>query len=215
MTTETSIDEELQHLEEQLDADYRRNVAPGTVLGRTNIDGADFRELKGQTLVGTPNAPLVVNAPGRIVVYDTRTGMASKVPYAQRAYHLSKRRKDGSRVYSLTMPEGIIPPTPIDDTCNICMIRRNGVKRNFYSDFDLLTHYQLFHTLEWNSMERDRDIKERREDANRMERLIMTLVSAVRPDMAAMLPDDVKEQIANLQGIEAEDEAPTRRKRGG
>jgi hypothetical protein len=124
--------------------------------------------------------------------------MVSRIPYAQRRYHLNKRRPDGSRVFSLNDPE-IPQAQPIEDTCTICTHNRGGRRRNFYSEFDLQTHMQLFHTLEWNAMERDRDIRERREDANRMERLIGSLVSLIAPDAAAKLPPDVREQISGLQ----------------
>lgn len=228
MTTEEAVpldmdvEYELDQLESHLDADYRANVAPGTVLGKADWgQGSHAEVLKGSTLVGNPAAPQMVNAPSRIVVYDTRTGMPSKIPYAQRRYHLNKRRIDGSRVFSLTLPADILQPTPIDDTCKICQEarRRNGIttKRNFYTEFDLLNHYQLFHEREWNAMERDRDMRQRREDATRMERLILALATALAPNTADKLPPEVREQIASLQAIpDVEDEKSVRvsRKKG-
>lgn len=179
--------------------DYRANVPAGTILGEGNIDGAVFRAIKGSSMVRNGRQEL----PNRWPVYNTRTGALSMVPTATLRYQLSKRHKDdGTRVYALKVPEGIVPPTPIEDTCQICYRNRGNKHRNFYSEYDLLTHMQLFHTLEWNAMERDRDIRERREDANRMERLILMLTTSVNPGIAKDLPPEVREQIAEMQGKE-------------
>jgi hypothetical protein len=176
--------------------DYRSNAPAGTVLGEGNVDGAIFRAIKGNSMVRNGKQEL----PNRWPVYNTRTGALSMVPTATLRYQLSKRNKDdGSRVYALKVPEGIVPPTPIADTCKICYINRGNKHRNFYSEYDLLSHMQLFHTLEWNAMERDRDIAQRREDSNRMERLIMTLATSLRPDIVKDLPEEVKTQITELQ----------------
>ena len=187
--------QEIQGLYGSLEADYRSNAPEGTVLAETDIQGASFRIMKGSSLAKNAGQSL----PSRTLVYDTKTGMESRVPTRSLYYQLGKRRNDGSRVYSLSRPEGIPERTPIDDTCRICLVKRNGVKRNFFSEQDLLDHYVTMHEREWNGMERSREIEARREDSNRLERLILGLSSAMRPDLADKLPDDVKEQIANLQ----------------
>lgn len=203
MVTESEIDirEELADmLEAQAgDINFRSDVPAGTVLGEAEVDGQKIQFTQGDSMVRMNGRSL----PARTRVYDTRTGITSMVPTAQLTYQLGKRRPDGSRVYSLRLPEGIVKPTPIEDTCQICYVNRGNKHRNFYSENALLTHYQMFHTLEWNAMERDRDIKERREDANRLERLITGLVTALRPDVTANITPEVKEQIAQLQDVAA------------
>jgi hypothetical protein len=187
--------QEIQGLYGSLEADYRSNAPEGSVLAESEIQGGIFRVKQGSSLAKNAGKSL----PSRTVVYDTRTGLESRVPTRSLYYQLGKRRNDGSRVYSLTRPEGIPERVPIEDTCRICLPKRNNVKRNFYSEQDLLDHYVNMHEREWNGMERTREIESRREDANRMERLIMGLTSALRPDITANLPEDVKEQIAELQ----------------
>lgn len=178
-------------------ADYRADVPEGTVLAETYLEGQPFRAIKGKPF--TRNG---VPVPSRTTVYDTRTGMPSRVPTKTLYYQLAKTRKeDGSRVYSTRPPVGVTPPTPIADTCQICYRNRGNKHRNFYSEFDLLTHMQLFHTLEWNAMERDRDIRERRAEAGRMEQLVSALIGLVQGNPVAGLSDEVKTQITDLQDV--------------
>lgn len=189
-------------------ADYRADVPAGTVLGEGNVEGALFRAVKGRSMVRNGNTPL----PNRWPVYNTRTGALSMVPTATLRYQLAKRNKDdGTRVYALKVPEGIVPPTPIEGTCSICVINRGGRHRNFYSEFDLSNHMQMFHTLEWNAMERDRDIKERRESGDRLERLILGLVTALRPDAVKDMPEEVKQQLTELQAAAAQADPATKK----
>ena len=194
---ETEIQDALGSFE---GVDYRANAPAGTILGEGNVSGAIFRAVKGRSMVHNGKQEL----PNRWPVYNTRTGDISMVPTATLRYQLGKRFKDdGTRVYALKLPEGIVPKTPIAATCQICFVNRGNKHRNFYSEYDLLTHMQMFHTLEWNAMERDRDIKQRREESNRMERLILGLVTALRPDIAKDLPEEVKQQITDLQDMAA------------
>lgn len=174
-------------------ADYRANVPAGTVLAEHNVQGSIFREKKGSSLAVHNGVPL----PERTKVYDTRTGLDSLVPTRSLYYQLGKRRFDGSRVYSLQYPEDVPVRTPIKDTCQICLPRRNGVWRNFYTEQDLFDHMLAMHEREWNAMERQRETDARREDATRMERLITTISQAMRPDIK--LDPEVKEQIAEMQ----------------
>ena len=187
--------QEIQNHFGSLEADYRANVPEGSVIAQADVQGGVFNIIKGSSLAKLQGKSM----PGRTLVYDTKTGMTSKVPTRSLMYQLGKRRPDGSRVYSLQPPEGVVLPVPIDDTCVYCQKSRNGKKRDFFSEDQLVIHYQLFHTLEWNGMERNRDIHERREDATRMERLITGLATALRPDLTDKLPADVKEQITKLQ----------------
>lgn len=182
------------------DVDWRANVPQGTVLAETSVQGAAFQWTKQGSGVRAGKVPL----PERTMVWDTRTGVTSMVPTAQLRYQLGKRRADGSRVYSRRKPEGIEEPTPIADTCQICFRSRKlagaaNPHRNFFSEDQLQAHYLAFHTNEWNAMERDRDIKERREQGDRMEKLIATLTLALLPNAANKLPEDVQEQIAAMQ----------------
>jgi hypothetical protein len=180
------------------EADWRANVPPGTVLAEGMVEGATVQWLKGSSGVHARGVPL----PERTKVYDTRTGVTSMVPTAQLRYQLGKRRPDGSRVYSRTLPEGITQPEPIKDTCKICYVNRGNKHRNFYSEDQLINHMTAFHTNEWNAMERDRDIRERREQGDRMERLVLMFATALRPDIAKTLPAEVREQIEELQATQ-------------
>ncbi len=177
------------------EADWRQNVPPGTVIAEGQVQGATMQMIKGGSGVHVRGIPL----PERTMVYDTRTGVTSMVPTAQLRYQLGKRRQDGSRVYSRTLPEGIEQPKPIADTCKICYINRGNRHRNFYSDDQLMNHMISFHSLEWAAMERNREIESRREDANRLERLMVTMMTALNPDAAKKLPKEVRDQIADLQ----------------
>lgn len=177
------------------EADWRANVAPGTVIAEGQVQGATMQMIKGGSGVHARGIPL----PERTQVFDTRTGVPSMVPTAQLRYQLGKRRQDGSRVYSRTLPEGVEPPTPIKDTCKICYVNRGNKHRNFYSEDQLLNHMTAFHSLEWAAMERSREIESRREEANRLERLMITMMTAMNPDAAKKLPKEVRDQIADLQ----------------
>lgn len=176
--------------------DFRADVAPGTVLSESVFeDGHRVQALKGHSNVRLGGKEL----PERMAVYDTRTGALSMVPTGQIQYQLNKRRQDGSRVYSMRMPQGIVPPTPIEDTCRICFVNRGNRHRDFYSEDQLLNHYMSFHEREWGAMEREKEREQRREDANRLERLIIGLVSALVPNAAQSLPEEVRDQISDLQ----------------
>lgn len=194
-TVNPEIEAEIGQFLDTQGIDYRANVPEGTLLGEVEHEGGLFRFEKRDSLVRAGARKL----PERTAVYDTRSGAMSMVATGQLRYQLAKTRQDGSRVYSLTMPQGIVPPMPIEDTCKICYVNRGNRHRNFYSEYDLLNHYQAFHTNEWNAMERDRDIKERREQGDRLERLILGLSTALNPGIASQLPADVREQIEGLQ----------------
>jgi hypothetical protein len=182
------------------EADWRADVPPGTVLAQGTIEGAPVQMIKGGSGVHARGVPL----PERTKVYDTRTGISSMVPTAQLRYQLGKRRPDGSRVYSRTLPEGIEQPVPIKDTCKICYINRGNRHRNFFSEDQLINHMLAFHGNEWAAMERNREIESRREDANRMERLMITMLQAMNPDAAKKLPKEVRDQISEMQQKVAE-----------
>lgn len=182
------------------EADWRANVPAGTVLAEGTIQGAPVQFLKGSSGVHARGIAL----PERTRVYDTLTGNISMVPTAQLRYQLGKRRPDGSRVYSRTLPEGIVQPVPIAETCKICFVNRGNRHRNFYSEDQLMNHMLAFHANEWAAMERQREIDSRREDANRLERLMITMMTAMAPDAAKKLPKEVRDQIADLQAKAAE-----------
>lgn len=177
------------------DANWRADVAPGTVLAQGSIEGAQVQFIKGNSGVHARGVPL----PERTRVYDTKNGNVSMVPTAQLRYQLGKRRPDGTRVYSRTLPEGIEQPVPIKETCRICYINRGNLHRNFFSEDQLMNHMLAFHPNEWNAMERQREIDARREDANRLERLIMMMMSATNPEAAKKLPKEVRDQITEMQ----------------
>ena len=155
MTTDITAAQELQ---EELANMYERAAGPisaadfhteqpkGTVLAEAELQyGSKIQITQGDTLVSLNGVPL----PGRTRVYDTISGVTSDVPTAQLAYQLSKRRQDGSRVYSLRLPPGIVMPTPIEDTCQICYKARGNKHRNFYSEEQLINHMQAFHERGW------------------------------------------------------------------
>lgn len=177
------------------DLDFRQNVPTGTVLGSTSVEGGVIQITKGDSMVRLNGRSL----PERTKVYDTRTGVPSMVPTAQLRYQLGKRRQDGTKVYALRLPEGIEQPVPIKDTCKICYVNRGNRHRNFYSEDQLMNHMVSFHSLEWAAMERQREIDSRREDGNRLERLMITMMTAMNPEAAKKLPKEVRDQIADLQ----------------
>lgn len=176
-------------------ADFRANVPAGTVLAESaEVEGSKIQITKGRSMVAMDGNPL----PERTRVYDTRTGRSSDVPTAQLRYQLGKRRDDGSRVYSLKKPD-VPEAEPIAETCQICYRNRGNRHRNFYSEDALLQHMQAFHGLEWAAMERDREIKARREDSARLERLIMGLAQALNPAATAKLDPEVRLQLSEMQ----------------
>ncbi len=196
---DTDVEQEMNHFFESVDVDFRANVPEGTVLAETERDGGLFRFKKAPSLVRAGARQL----PERTLVYDTRTGRESRVPTGQLRYQLGKRREDGSRVYSLTLDPNIKMATPIADTCKICFVLRGNRHRNFYSEYDLLAHYETLHPREWASMEREKDRVEKRADSNQLQLLIGALVQSLNPSAFAKLPDEVKQQMQDLAGMAA------------
>ena len=190
MTTDAIQDEIMAFADSQ--PNFRANVPEGTLVGSTEVEGGQFNWRKPNSLVRIGNKSL----PERMQVYDTRTGQPSMIPTGAATYHLNKRRPDGTRVFSRNLPEGVVEPQPIADTCKICYVKRGNLHRNFYTEYDLIAHYQAFHTLEWTAMERERDMQERRDSSSRMERLILSLLGR---DQKLDLPADVANQISDLQ----------------
>lgn len=187
------------------EADWRANVPAGTVLAQGMVQGAPIQFLKGSSGVHARGVAL----PERFMAWDTRTGVSSMLPTAQMRQQLAKRRPDGSRVYTRVKPTDIEYPVPIKETCKICYARRKlegapEPHRNFFSEDQLMNHMLSFHANEWAAMERQREIDSRREDANRLERLMITMMTAMNPTAAAKLPKEVRDQIAEMQTKVAE-----------
>ena len=76
--------------------------------------------------------------------------MALRVPLTALTYHLTKTDRDGNRVFFDHPPEGVVPPTPIDQTCDICVSK--GVRKTFYSEYDYVGHMDSFHPREFAIM---------------------------------------------------------------
>lgn len=120
-----------------------------------------------------------IEAP-RVTVWD-KFGRTSRVPLTALTYHLTKTDRQGNRVFFDKPPEGIVPPTPIDAKCDICLLR--GVKKVFYSEFDYIGHMDTFHPREYAVMrERERE-KAQAEDRNLLRQVLLsTKAEAVPPE---------------------------------
>lgn len=205
----------LEELSQRQGVDYRANVPAGTVLGEEQIEpGAKTVYRKSKSLVRAGEQPL----PEREPLYDLLRRDVSQVPptIAQ------KRMRQHPGRFTTIKPADWDDnrPQPIEETCEICLndperidehMRLYGeVERpKYYSMTQLRRHYQLSHEIEWSDIEADRRDKERRDDAGRMERLIVSLVSVLAPSAADKLPPEVRSQIEELQSMD-EEEKPVR-----
>ena|SRR3990167_351512 len=101
-----------------------------------------------QDVGGGVKLKMAIEAP-RVTVWD-RQGRTSRVPLTALTYHLTKTDRDGNRVFFDHPPEGVVPPTPIDQTCDICVSK--GVRKTFYSEYDYVGHMDSFHPREFAIM---------------------------------------------------------------
>lgn len=210
----------LEELSRQQGVDYRANVPEGTVLGEEEIEpGAKTVFRKAKSMMRAGNTPL----PERQALYDLRRHDVSMVPPT-----IAQKRMSQYPGRFTTIRPGdwdANAPEPIEDTCEICLndperieeqMRLYGeVERpKYYSMAQLRRHYQLSHEMEWGDIEADRRDKERREEAGRMERLVLSLISVLAPNKVNDLPDAVREQIEHLQDSDEEKPLRVRRKTG-
>lgn len=189
----------IEEMSEVAGVDFRADVPPGTELGREEIaPGAQAVFHKSRSGVHAGGHPL----PERVDLYDLHTHDHSKVPptIAQ------KRMMTYPGRYTMKRPATWTDPTPIDDTCMLCTERRaqesGAGPKKFYSEWDLIQHYRLMHTLEWEAIESDRKDKERREEQSTMRTLVASIAAMVNKGVD--VPQEIREQIADL---EARDEA--------
>jgi hypothetical protein len=124
----------------------------------------------------------------RVAVYD-KLGRQSMVPTAALAYHLNKTDHEGNRVFFSKPPEGIEPPTPIDQTCDVCLPR--GVRKKFYSEFDYIGHMESFHPREFRILE-----ERRKEGGASMMAAILGMSASERKAVQTLLAGDEVKGVA-------------------
>ena len=170
----------------------------------TKVEGqtAEERWYKPNNAVRMGKNPL----PERVALYDTfRYDRSMVPPTIARARMMGRPGR-----YTMVKPADwdSKAPQPIDETCEVCNRSRrnegNFETKKFYLHSDLITHYQLMHTLEWEAMRQDREEKARREDSNKMTSLIGALVASLNPSVFEKLPAEVKGQLQELAAEEAE-----------
>lgn len=159
------------------EVDFRAPVPAGTPLGVTEIEpGATAMWTKRSSGQRMGSKEL----PDRVPLYNLKTGDKSMVPPTIATSRIMSRPGE----FSMRAPTDIPPRIPIDETCEVCMISRNGVPRPFYSEYDLEAHKQILHPREWALEERRREEGKRREDRQAQSDLVAAVLEAVRGDEA-------------------------------
>ena len=154
-----------------VEPDFRANVPAGTPLGADQIEpGASVNYTKRKSMMNVGGKEL----PDRVELYDIARHDVSLVPptIAQ------KRMTTNPGRFTMVKPADWHDrdPKPIDETCEVCDRDPERVERaKFYSHSELVLHYQLVHTLEWQGIEADRREQERRDDSRQMRELIASI----------------------------------------
>lgn len=134
----------------------------------------------GTDTIGEIKAVSVASA-GYTWVYDTRTGIPSKINNNNIRSVLRKKREDGSYVFELKQrvkpKEGTFP----------CLLHSSDPNRQHYTDIGLAVcpkdnlaspyqvrrHMEKRHKMEWAAIEDERKVKEKEED-KAFQRLLMS-----------------------------------------
>ncbi len=212
MTNELQNPTFLEQLGEEYgtDPDFRADVPVGTEIGHKPLGpGADASWKKSSSKMRVGNKEL----PDRIPLYDNWTHDRSMVPPTI----ANKRMSEHPGRFFIRKPAGWDErnPVPIDDTCQICArvrIQESGPgtpPKPFYDREQLRMHMRYMHQNEWDAIEQNRRDDERREDQNRMERLVASIAAMVNPGIK--LPSEVAEQITGLQQDATEPQRRNRR----
>lgn len=181
---------------------WRANVPEGTPIGEQEIEpGANVGWKKPKSMMRIGDQAL----PDRMPLYDLNRRDMSMVPPTIANARMAKYPGRFTTVRPKDWDKN--RPQPIDDTCVICLKRREeetpgAGPKPFFSESDLILHYQYMHTNEWAAMERNREIAERREEQGQMRALIGSLVGLIRPDALSSLPAEVRDQMERLSEAE-------------
>lgn len=121
-----------------------RLAQEGDELFRADLPGGagELVRRKQNTMVRSGNTPL----PERVKFYRSRGGLEAWLPTVQLAHHLAKRHEDGTAVFVKERPGGAL--VPIDATCEVC-VKRQGLTKVFYEEYDLIAHMETKHPREW------------------------------------------------------------------
>lgn len=193
----TDMDERLYAMEEIArsvaadQVDFRQQVAAGTPLGETELEGlgkAKWRKSASLTRMGA------LELPERVALYNRETGDVSMVPPTI----ANSRIMRNPQVFTMRKPENWTQPEPIPETCEICTLRRKGIPRPFYSEYDLEAHWQILHPREWALRQRNEDREQKRESDDRLATLIEMLI---------------RQQTGRIEEDEGLNEKPVRRQR--
>lgn len=156
----------------ELIADAEKASEPGGWEGTTVIHEGD--EDQPAPMVGR------VTSAGYTTVYDTKTGVSSKINNNNLLTILKKRRKNGSRVFG--MKQTVIPKMGIFK----CLLHKDDPSRDHYDDiglavcpkdnlsssYQVMRHMQKRHKDEWAAIDQERKDKEKKEDRE-FQRMLM------------------------------------------
>jgi hypothetical protein len=127
--------------------------------------------------------PLEVLGPGKVYIYDTRTGEPSICSRNMLAHNLRKKRPDGSIVFTTVMPK--VKPKRGEYKC---MLHADypgrhkwehlGLpyckKSNLLNPFQVRRHMQKRHKMEWEAIQEE----ERREKEERQQKLQEAMIKS-------------------------------------
>ncbi len=145
-------------------------------------------EVLGETIEGNvaPTRVVEVKSAGYATIYDTKTGEPSRTNRNMLMTQLSKKRADGTRVFSTVRPD----IQPFQGHCK-CLLHADDPKRkhwdelgfaacikaNLRSPYEVKRHMMKRHKVEWETMEAERIEAERQDDKNFQRTLLTSLTS--------------------------------------
>jgi hypothetical protein len=208
-------------LEQMLDVAENNTNEPGTL-------SVDQVLHAGDEILPAPMAVQEVSSAGWTNVWDTLTGERSHTNNNMLATQLSKKREDGTRVFTTAKPD--IEPLRGDLKCYLHPEasgreewNRYGFaecpKSNLRNEHERTTHMAHRHKSEWAEIEGGKDRDERTEDRDlqrgamaAQNALVEVLAKAMGVDVTSELAAAVAEGIAPVETTVVE-EAPAKRKR--
>ena len=138
--------------------------------------------------------------PERVPMYRRLTGKLVMLPTATIGQSATKRYPDGSRVFVRKQEDCLQQPSPIDQTCDICLTNRN-VRKLFFNEYDYSAHMDSFHPREYAIQERRREEAERKEDRELMRRLVERGVEKEVADVIKC--DECGKEVKSAFGLQA------------
>lgn len=144
---------------------------------------------RGDAEQPAPMIALPVESAGHTWVYDTKTGVPSRINNNMLPRALQKRRPDGSFIYSLK--QTVIPKQGIFK----CLLHRNDPNRKHYDEmgfavcpkgnlsslYHVRRHMKARHKSEWEAIESERLVTEKKEEREFQQRLLGKAVETKAP----------------------------------